>query len=345
MKLNGRDAEQFLRAPQQAAGALIYGTDAGQVRQRVAALAEAWLGPNADPMARVEFAPEQLKEDPAKLADELAAMSLMCPRRVVLVREAEDATLEAIEGAVGQRAPENFLILYVTDALGGTSKLRQWAERTQAFGCIACYKDEGAGLEQFIRDSLRGYGLKIQTEALRYLAAQLSGDRQIILNELEKLSLYVGDEAEEVSIEDAMESVGENNDRGFDELNYAVAGGDMVALCRLTDRLLMEGNHGLLLTRSLARYFQRLEQIALKRDAGMSLDAAIEGLRPPVFFKAKPLLKTHATRWSGEAVATALARLQLLELDSKRYADESMSRLAQGFMTIARLGGAVKRAA
>ena len=76
----------------------------------------------------------------------------------------------------------------------------------------------------------------------------------------------------------------------------------------------------------------------------MSVDAAIESLRPPVFFKAKPLLKAHATRWNAQTCATALARLQMLELDSKRHGDVSLTRVAHGLMEIAHLAS-TKRAA
>lgn len=335
MKLSAREIDGFLRAPQRMGAALLYGTDAGQVRQRAASLAESWLGKHADAMARVEFSAEQLAEDGALLADELAAMSLMAPRRVVLVSGAGAAVVPGLEAALACRAPENFLIVYVTESLAATDKLRLWAEKSSEVAAIACYKDEGSGLEQFIRDTLRGYGLRAGTEATRLLASQLSGDRQIILNEIEKLSLYVGDEVEEVSLDDVLASVGENNDKSFDELNYAVASGDRVALCRLSDRLLMEGHHGLLLVRSVMRYLGRLEALAIRREAGMSLDAAIEGLRPPVFFKAKPLLKAHATRWSTSACATALAKLQGLELDSKRYGEASLTRIAHGLMEVA----------
>ena len=345
MKLSARDIDGFIRAPGKAAAALFYGTDAGQVRQRAAALADSWLGAHADPMARVEFSVDQLTEDGALLADELAAMSLMAPKRVVLVREASSALLPAIEEAVARRAGENFLILYVTESLAATDKLRAWAEKSPAVGCLACYKDEGASLDQFIRDTLRGYGLRAGNDVVRLLATQLSGDRQIILNELEKLSLYVGDEAEEIRLEDVLATVGENNDKSFDELNDAVASGDMVNLCRLSDRLLMEGNHGLLLVRSVMRALTRLEAIAAKRAEGMSVDAAIESLRPPVFFKAKPQLKAHAQRWSAPACATGLAKLQMLELDAKRYADESTTRLAHGLMEVAMLAAPAKRAA
>jgi DNA polymerase-3 subunit delta len=345
MKLSAREIDSFIRAPGGAGCAVLYGTDAGQVRQRAAAIAESWLGKNADAMARVEFSAEQVAEDATLLADELAAMSLMAPKRVVILRETGAAQLASIEDAVARRAPENFLVVYVTESLGSSDKLRLWAEKSPQVAAIACYKDEGSGLEQFIRDTLRGYGLRASNEATRLLANQLSGDRQIILNEIEKLSLYVGDEVEEVSLDDVLASVGENNDKSFDELNSAMASGDMVGLCRLSDRLLMEGNHGLLLVRSAMRYIAKLEGIAIKREAGMSVDAAIDSLRPPVFFKAKPLLKAHAIRWSTGACSVALAKLQMLELDSKRYGDESITRIAHGLMEVAILAVGNKRAA
>lgn len=343
MKLAARDAEAFLRHPGKAAGALIYGTDAGQVRQRVALLAEAWLGANADAMAKTEFSAEDIKDDPAKLADELAAMSLMADKRVIQVRDADDPILSAIEEALARRSPTNFLIIYASESLAG-SKLRTFAERSAELGCVPCYKDEGMNLEAVIRDTLRGYGLRANTDVIRYLANQLSGDRQIILNELEKLSLYVGDEAEEVSLDDAMLAVGENNDRSLDDLCHAIATGNMIALCRLSDRLLAEGNVGVVIVRAVMRYFARLEQLANLRAQGNSLDAAIEQLRPPVFFKAKPALKQAGAKWNGANCADALAMLQLLELDSKRYSDQIEARLGHGLMAIASIPGPKKAA-
>ena len=335
MKVTPRDIDSLLRAPLKASAALLFGADAGQVRMRASQFAQAWLGADADNMAQMELTPEKLKEDGAILADELAGMSLMCPRRVITIREVEDANLVAIQEALTHRASSNFLVMYTTEPLGSSSKLRIWGEKAPDVLTLALYKDEGAGLESFIRDTLRGYGLKASPEVVRYLAHQLSGDRQIILNELEKLSLYVDDEAEEISLEDAYAAVGENNDQSFDELSYAVAGGNRVMLCRLSDRLLQEGNPGLLLVRSLMRYFARLETIALKREEGQSIDTIIEGLRPMVFFKAKPLLKAHAQKWNAQNCARALARLQMLELDSKRHSDESLTRMAHGFLEIA----------
>lgn len=337
MKLGARDIDGFLRSPGKSAGALIYGLDGGMVRQRVHALAEAYLGKSHDPMAIVELSLEQLKEDPSRLADELAAFSLMASERVILLRDAEDSILDAVRDGLEARAPSNRLIAYAVDAMGG-SKLRSFAESAPDFAALPCYKDEGAGLENIIRETLRGYGLRAEQDVIRFLAEQLNGDRQIILNELEKLSLYLGDEAEQVALEDALAVIVENNDRGMDDLAYAVASGNVVTLCRLSDRLLDEGNVGLLLVRAVMRHLRTLQHIAL-RAPGQSIDGAIEAMRPPVFFKTKPLLKAHAARWDAQACNLALAKLQILELDSKRHYEQSHARLAHGLMEVAALGG------
>jgi DNA polymerase-3 subunit delta len=347
MKLTGKEAETFLAYPQKFAGALIYGQDEGQVRQRVKLLAENWMGRGAEPINRVEFACSQFTGDsdrPMSLADELAAMSLLAGKRVVCVREVDDSLLPQLETALATRAPDNFLLLFAADSLSG-SKLRGWAEKHPAIGCIPCYKDEGAALENFIRDHLRAYGLRAPTEVLQFLAQHLSGDRQIILNELEKLSLYLGDEAEQVSIDDVLAAVVDNSDSGLDELTHAVAGGDIARACRLSDKLLLEGTAGVVMVRAMMRYFARLEQVAQLRHEGMNLDSAIEALRPPVFFKQKPLLRAHAARWSSPKIADAITRLQWLELESKRYSDQARTRMAQGWIEIATLAAAQKKAA
>jgi DNA polymerase-3 subunit delta len=337
MKIAVKEADAYLHHPHKTGGALLYGVDSGQIRQRTEQLMQGWQGKNPDPMARIELTPEQLKEDPARLADELAAMSLMGGKRVILIREPDDSLVSMCETALALRAPDNFLLLSVSEGLGNSSKLRQWAEKSTEIGCVAFYKDEGAGLAQFLRDTLRGYGLKANSEVINYLAVQLAGDRQIIVNEIEKLSLYLGEDATEVTLDDAVATVGEQNDQSHEELARAIAGVEFAAVCRLTDRLLAEGQPGLVLIRAVMRYFDTLFKVAQLRSEGMTIDAAIMQLFPKIHFKILPAMRPHAMRWSGSKIIDALAMLQRLELESKRHHDQSRIRLTQGFMAIAAL--------
>lgn len=334
MKLSGRAVNDYISAPGIVAGALIYGQDAGLVRQRVAALSQAYLKGIDDPLAQLELTSEKVAEDPALLANALAAFSLMASRRVILLREVDDTVREAVDAALQGRAESNFLILYSTQSLSG-SKLRAWAEQAGHFHAIACYPEEGAQLQSLVRDTLKAYGLRAESDVIRFLSNHLQGDRQIVLNELEKLSLYVGNEAEIVTMDDAAATTADMSERGMDDLAIAVASAQPVTVCQLADRLLREGHVPLLLIRAAMRHLQRLQQLSL-RPPGQPIETALEQLRPPVFFKLKPILKSQAANWDFTKCEQALAMLQLLEIESKRFSD-APARVVQGLLNVAQL--------
>ena len=91
MKLKPGEIEGFVRKPPASLrAALIYGPDQGLVRERGKLLIQA-LVPDLDPTFNlVGLNAAQLGEDPARLNDEAASMSLMGGRRVVTVSNAGD---------------------------------------------------------------------------------------------------------------------------------------------------------------------------------------------------------------------------------------------------------------
>ncbi len=335
MKLAPKEVDGFLKYPQKFAGALIYGLDEGQVRARVRDLCAAWMGPDADAINRIEFSAEQIEADPARLSDELASFSLLGGKRAICIRDADDALVPLIDHAMHTRAKDNFLILYTHDSLSGGSKLRAFCERVSEIAAVACYKDEGTNLSQLIRDTLRAYGVRAGNDVVAYLSQQLQGDRQVVLNELEKISLYLGEEADEVTMETAMFLTADSRETSLDELAHAVAGGQAATICTLTDTLINEGVQPVVVVRSLMRYMHRLETVAQARHQGASLDSAIEQLRPPIFFKHKAQFRSHAARWSLNKTQDALASLHHLELITKREGRLHRPLLAQGLLDIA----------
>src|SRR5712691_8070383 len=92
MKLAGGRVEAFLRRPDPDIRAvLLYGPDAGLVRERAEAVARTVCPDLRDPFRVADLAASVLAADPARLADEAAQISLTGGRRVIRVREAGDA--------------------------------------------------------------------------------------------------------------------------------------------------------------------------------------------------------------------------------------------------------------
>lgn len=335
MKLAVRDIKPFLENPQkQSGGVLIYGPDHGQVRQRVDEVACKILTDLNDPFNRVDLDASQLLDDPAKLNDELSAMSFTGGVRLILVRDATDKLTDVVESALEALSPQCYLVVYADD-LSAKSSLRALFEKEPKLASLPCYKDEGAGLQQFIRDTLRGYGLRCHEEVIAYLCDQLNGDRVQIINELDKLSLFLGEDAESVSLDEVMEVIGESNERTMDDVCEALAGGQIEKLCRALDRLEQENVASIAIVRSAHRYFARLMNIHEIMSRGANADMAMKQVYPPVFFKQVPIMKRHLERWRASDIPALLHRLHELETKLKRTSDIQQTLFSHELMLVA----------
>ena len=318
MKISTRDTEAFIKSPDPAARAiLVYGPDAGLVRERVETLVKGAAGDLADPFRVADISAKELLDDPARLADEAAALSLTGGRRAVRLRQADDnlASLfrEFLASASGD-VPSDTLIVVEAGDLAARSALRKIFEKAKAGAALACYRDDARNLGAVIRETLREFGHEATPDALTYLSAHLGGDRQLSRRELEKLALYKGTEPGPVELADAQACVGDSAALSLDDLAYAVAGGAAGEAERALARSLQEGVHAVGALRAVSRHFQRLHLVAGLVDGGLTLDDAVKRLRPPLFWKAAPAFRTQAAAWNLRTLARALGRL--LEAES-----------------------------
>ena len=82
MKVSANEADRFARAPRAKIRAvLVYGPDAGLVRERAGILKRSVVEDPSDPFRVTELTGRQLSDDPARLADESAALALTGGRR------------------------------------------------------------------------------------------------------------------------------------------------------------------------------------------------------------------------------------------------------------------------
>ena len=318
MKLQPRAIDSFLRRPDPKVRAvLLYGPDAGLVRDRAQTLARTVVDDLADPFRVAELYGRALVEDPARLADETAAIALTGGRRLVRIREADDPTAAAFAALFQSPPPGDSLVVAEAGDLSARSKLRLLFEDAEIGAAIPCYVDDEASLGPVLADLLRGHGLTADPDALAFLSGNLVGDRMVARGEIEKLALYMG-EATRVHLEDARACVGDSAALEMDEPIWAAGDGDFATLDRSLGRLFAEGTSPVAILRAAQRHFQRLHLIGAQTAGGRSLEQAIGALRPPVFFKMRSRFTNQARRWSPAAVRHALDRLVEAEAECKR---------------------------
>jgi DNA polymerase-3 subunit delta len=321
MKIAPARADAFLAKPDGACLAvLLYGPDSGLVRERARALTKAITGSLDDPFLVSELTAADLRDDPARLADEATALSFGGGRRAVRLRGAADGSTKAVAGALellgtGEGAAPSMVIVEAGE-LSPRSSLRRLFEGEDGAAAIACYLDQGGGLERVIEDTLARHGLKPGPDVLAWLARVLGADRGVTLSELEKLALYCGPSGA-VTLDDCRAVVGDGAAHELDDAVYAAGGGDAEGLDRALARAFQGGASPVSVLRAAQRHIQRLHLVAGKVAAGTPMDAAIKGLRPPVFFKQADRFRAQARSWSSERLVTALDLLTEAELGTK----------------------------
>jgi len=304
MKLTARDITAFLKSPDATSSAvLLYGPDSGLIRERSRAIAATVLGKDSDPLNRVELASEQVKADPASLRDELGALSLMGGRRLVTLRDAGDKLAGAVESALTDLKTTTYLIVEAEE-LSPSSSLRKFFESEPRLTALACYRDEGRGLEDTLKSALAAHGLRANGDAMQYMLMHLGNDRGVTLSEISKIALYMGTE-KELTLETVMLLIGHNASEGLEDICHLVACGNAKETHAMLARLLHEGVQPVAIVRALLRHFQRLELAQTYLSAGQSPDQAIAALRPPVFFKYAPPTRRALSLWNSRALAQA----------------------------------------
>ena len=213
---------------------MLYGDDSGLIRDRAALLVRVVAGATDDPFRVIELARETIGDIPA----EMASLPLTGGRRVVVVRDAGDAAAPFVQVALAGRAP-GFLVLEAP-GLATRAKLRSLMERAADGIAIACYPPEGRALEQSIRDTLSGLGVRVDSEALTWLGGQLGADQAVTRSEVEKLALYAGRDGQ-VDITAARVCVGDLAGLSLDDALFAATAGDVAGADRALELAMAEG--------------------------------------------------------------------------------------------------------
>ncbi|MFO1079835.1 MAG: DNA polymerase III subunit delta [Reyranellaceae bacterium] len=330
MKLEARQVEAFLRKPNPAIrGVVLFGSDDGLVAERGTALARSVCEDLKDPFRVVDIAGDALKGDPARLADEFGAQSLMGGRRVIRVRPAGEEAATALRNLVEAPAGDALIIVEAGN-LSPRSALRTLAESEAMLAALPCYPDNEAALEGLVESAARAQGLTVEPDALAWMIERLGGDRGQTRSEIEKLLLYKqGDGSTSVTLADAVAVLGDTAAIGLDDVVAATFDGDRPALERALERLFAEGGNAVQLVRVLQRHADQLHLVAGTLARGGTLDSALFKVRGlPRFGPPRQRFEKHVRAWPLNRLTDALQRILEAERECKRtgYPDEVVAR-------------------
>ena len=332
MKIQARQIETFVKNPDPKARViLIYGPDDGLVRERATIIGKKVVPDLNDAFNVSNLTSDEIMDDPARLSDEANAISMMGGDRLVRITDGTDKISPYLKEYL-ENPSDTALIVIEASNLTPRSPLRKICEASASAAALPCYVDDARNAAGLIRETLSHAGYNCPPDVAGWLANNLTGNRQKIRSELEKLILYLGPppnyqgpEGERantqmgnVRMEDALTCCGEVGTSELDDLVQAVANKKPELAAKNYDKLLQEGVPVIMILRVLQNHFRRLHITKARIENGDPLEIAMKSLSPPVFFKQVDAFKAQVSRNSTNKLETILSKLCEVEAKSKQ---------------------------
>jgi len=325
--------DKALKAPGNVRLFLFYGPDEAGSLALVRRLASA-AGPDAE---RVDINGSELKADPARLADEAAAISMFGSGRYIVVDPAGDESLDAVTALLGAEAAGNPVAL-VAGALKATSKLLKLCLADAGALAFASYVPDERDWDRLVVELARPQGLTMRSDVAQRIAGAAGGNRSIIEQELAKYALYLdADTTRPVTVSaEEIEAIGAAREEGdASTLVDHVFDGNGAGAEREMARLRNEGTEGITLIRATLRRALLLAKLRVRVERGENASSVIAAQGKSLWAKEKDGVARQLPAWTAARLERCVTRLVAAENDVKNAGVGPISADAE-LLTIAR---------
>ena len=132
----------------------------------------------------INFSQDDLITSTNKLFNEITNISLFEKEKVIFINQATDKALGIVEEIIPRL--ENQKIFLFANILDKKSKIRNYFEKSNLCGAVACYQDNEITLKKIIIERLVSYE-GLSTENINLILNSVGLDRIKLNNELEKV--------------------------------------------------------------------------------------------------------------------------------------------------------------
>lgn len=259
----------------------------------------------------INFTQEEIFKNTEIFFNEIINISLFERKKIYFINQASDKILDIIQ-EIETKLDDQKLYLF-SDILEKKSKLRNYFEKSNSCVIIACYSDNEITIKKIIHAKLEGFnGLSPQN--INLILDNCNLDRIKLDNELDKIVTFFRNK--NIDYDNLEKLLDTKINEDFNILkDVALKGNKTLTNKLLSDTILDTEKNIFYLTLINQRLNKLMEIDHTSKD--ISLDDAINNMKPPIFWKDKPNFIEQAKKWNYKKISDALNKTYDLEIDIK----------------------------
>jgi len=255
---------------------------------------------------------EDLLKNEELFFNEINNKSLFNENKIILINEATDKIFPQIEKIENMISNEKVFIF--SDILDKKSKLRNCFEKSNNLGVVACYEDNEAQMRKIISTKLKEYQ-RVTPQLINQIIQTSGLNRSKTNNEIDKIKSFFTNKIIDETKVDSLLNIRTNED--FNKLKDAALNGNKENTNKLLADTAFTLENNVLYLSLINQRIMLLEKINILKENKKNIENIIHNLRPPVFWKDKPMIISQSTKWNSYNIKEAIKKTYEAELQLK----------------------------
>jgi len=278
---------------------LLYGPNEGLIRENIDVIYKRFS--REANCEKINVNGKQLDESVSILNDEISTISLFNEKKFIILDSAKEKHVSIIEDALSLDF-KNTCMVVKQDNLTKSSKIRKLYETSKNHFSLACYDDDIKVLSSLLENFQKEHNITFDSDIKSFLLNNLSNDRMVIKNELEKILLSLSESDRKVDIDKLRYILNDSAYTDFQQINNSILFGNIEKGSKSLEKLFNLGTNPVAILKSFNNYIMRIRLTQVELSKGKQFDEAIKILKPPVFWKEKSDFKRHCLMWPANVI-------------------------------------------
>ena len=259
------------------------------------------------------FEEDVLKEN--LLYENIFNQSLFGDKKIIFIQEASDKIFNNIEECL-EKENKNVQIYIFANILDKKSKMRNCFEKSKDLAILPCYKDNDRTLINYINNNLKNYK-GLTGEITNLIINNSNMDRKIIKNELIKIKDFFTEK--KINKSEILEILNIKTNSNFEDIRDKALMGEKKTINNLLSDLDIVNEDAFFYLNSINYRIMKLQEIIkLSKANEDSYSKVMESLRPPIFWKDKPVISQQLKKWSHQTLRNMAQKINETEILMKK---------------------------
>ena len=270
----------------------------------------------------INYDEKEILENKDNFIENLLTKSLFDKQKIIIIKRSTDKILNIIENLYSKKIED--IIFLNADSLEKKSKLRSFFEKDKKLICVPFYPDNDQTLSKITFNFFKNKNIPISQANMNLIINKCNGDREILLNELNKIEYY-SINGKKIGNDEILKLTNLNENHSVSELVDNCLAKNKKKIIDILNENNFNNEDCILITRSFLNKSKKILQLSTEYEKNKNIELTISSAKPPIFWKDKEITKKQLNHWKPENIKKLIYKLGEMEFLIKKNLNNSIN--------------------